>query len=161
MSLYTNHELELNKYPSIINKNVFNVYGDDMGTICDVDLDDKYKINNLLTNKNEAIQCKNISRIENILICSDEFVNFNKYKKRVKINRNLQNIKVEILHTPPPKLPTKAIINEKLLLNRVVYNTILDHNNQVLIKSNTMVNDNVIALAKENNKLKDLIRYSF
>lgn len=158
LTLSNSMELELEQYQNLSMKPVYDVNGTDMGTINNVSIDDAFKIKYLHTNKNQKIDERSIAKIEKIVLCSTTKINLSKYKKRRKPTPT--NTLVEI-QAPQPKLPNKAIINENMLLNRMVYNNIYDEHKKVIIKANTIINNYVIELAKKYGKMKELIRYSF
>ena len=159
LELKSNLELESYNFYSLINLPAFNIDGEFLGKIKEVEIDEKYKINNMETNKNQILN-KDIKKIEKVVICSNEKINFRKFKKRIKFEKPKENYTVT-LQVSKPKLPSKALINENMLLNRVVYNNILDQNNQTIIKANTIINNTIIEIAKKYGKLKDLIKNSF
>lgn len=159
LKLKSNLDLETANYFALINLPVFNIDGKCLGNVNEINVDEKFKIESIEAN-NEEILRENLSKIEKIVLCSNNKINLNRYKKRVKFEKPKENYTVT-LQTSTPKLPTKALINESMLLNRIVYNNILDHNNQTIIKSNTIINNAVIETAKKYGKLKDLIKYSF
>lgn len=158
ISLKQSLELELSNYENIVLKNTYSIDGNALGNVKDIELDEKFKISNIETNIT-TIPYQNIIKIDNIILGSDRKVNINRYKSKPKFSAPT-NYTVTI-QSSTPKMPTKASINEDLLLNRTVYNSILDSQNNILIKQNTIINNSVIELAKKHGKLKELIRYSF
>lgn len=152
-------DLSLSNLENLIMKKIYNIDGQAYGLVKDFAFDERYKVVNILTDTNQEIETIKVIKIESIILCSDTKINLSRFKKKVKFERS-NNFKVEIQQNTP-KLPIKAIINEDLLLNRVVYNNIYDENNKLLIKSNTMISPATISLAKKHGRLKELTRYSF
>ena len=148
--------MELEHLENIALKPIFSICGNDYGVIKDISLNDKYKIQDIdtTTTKLNAI---NIAKIDKIVIASDKKIRINKYKPK-PIFEIKENFTVEITS---PKLPTKATINEDLLLNRTVYHNITDAHNNIIIKQNTLINNNILDIARKHGKLKELVRYSF
>jgi hypothetical protein len=122
-------------------------------------INEKYKITELALSNNDSLLTKNIIKIGKIIICGDKKISLNRYKFKPQILKT-ENYPV-LIQSTQPKLPIKATINEDLLLNRTVYNTIYDGQNNAIIKANTIVNNSVINIAKKYGKLKELTRYSF
>ena len=152
-------DLKLLSYENIIFKNTYSTTGQSYGFVKDVLINENYKITELVLNNDELLLTKNIIKIGKIIICGDKKISLSRYKLKPQILKN-ENYAVTIQSTKP-KLPIKATINEDLLLNRTVYNTIYDSQNNAIIKANTIVNNSVINIAKKYGKLKELTRYSF
>ena len=156
VELKQNIDLELESLENITLKPIFSVNGNDYGVIKDIELNDKYKIQDIETTTTK-LNYTNIAKIDKIVIASEHKICINKYKPKPKFDI-IENFSVEIAS---PKLPNRATINEDLLLNRTVYHNIADINNNIIIKQNTIINNTIIDIAKKYGKLKELIRYSF
>lgn len=152
-------ELQLSNLENLINKEVVNLNGENLGNIKEVLLDKKLKINAIETSKNLTINATYITKIEDVVLYSEKKLNIQKYKAKATFKAS--EIETPILvQDIKPKLPIKATINEKLLLNRVVYNNIYN-GSEAIIKSNSIITNSVIETAKKYGKLKDLVKYSF
>lgn len=159
LQLKQSMELKLLDYENIVMKQAFSVLGQAFGVVVDIDITNNLKIDTIYLSNNYKLPLQNIVKIGNIIISSDKKICLSKYKNKPQIIKK-KNYSVT-LQSLPPKMPTKAIINEDLLLNRTVYNTIYDSNNKAIIKPNTIINNSIINLAKKHGKLKELTRYSF
>jgi ferredoxin len=149
-------DLELSSLENITLKPIYSAQGINYGIIKDVELNSKYKIENIETSTSN-IDTHNIVKINKVVVVSENKICINRYKPKPQFNTTI-NYPVEI---STPRLPLKASINESLLLNRTVYHNILDSNNNVIIRQNSIINNNTIELAKKHGKLKELTRYSF
>ena len=159
LCLKSDLDLQLNNFENLINKNVVNVNGESLGNVKEILIDQKFKLNSIETTKNLIISVNHILKIEDIVLYSENKINIQKYKTKITFKNN--EIEVPILvQDIKPKLPIKATINEKLLLNRVVYNNIYN-GSEAIIKSNSIITNSVIETAKKYGKLKELVKYSF
>jgi sporulation protein YlmC with PRC-barrel domain len=159
LCLKSDLDLQLNNFENLINKNVVNVNGESLGNVKEILIDQKFKLNSIETTKNLIISVNHILKIEDIVLYSQNKINIQKYKTKITFKNN--EIEVPILvQDIKPKLPIKATINEKLLLNRVVYNNIYN-GSETIIKSNSIITNSVIETAKKYGKLKELVKYSF
>lgn len=159
LCLKSDLDLQLNNFENLINKNVVNVNGESLGNVKEILIDQKFKLNSIETTKNLTISVNHILKIEDIVLYSENKINIQKYKTKITFKNN--EIEVPILvQDIKPKLPIKATINEKLLLNRVVYNNIYN-GSEAIIKSNSIITNSVIETAKKYGKLKELVKYSF
>ncbi len=159
LCLKSDLELQTSSFENLINKDVINLTGENLGKINEVNLDQKLNINSLETIKNTTINVKNIVKIEDVVLHSNNKINMYKYKSKACFKPQKTEVPV-LVQDIKPKLPIKTTINEKLLLNRVVYNTIYN-GSEAIIKSNSIITNSIIETAKKYGKLKELVKYSF
>lgn len=159
LCLKSDLDLEITPYENLMNKNIIDINGENLGKINEIILDEKFKIISFGTTKNEILNIDNIIKIEDIILYSKSKINMSKYKKKIQFKKPQFESQVSVQNFVP-KLPNKAAINEKLLLNRVVYSNIYS-GNETIIKSNTVITNSIIETAKKYGKLKELVKYSF
>lgn len=158
LDLKQNLEMELSPLENVVLKPIYSVDGISHGVVKDIEINNKYKIENIIT-ESKTIAEKNIVKIDKITLVSDRKICVARYKPKHKFV-STENYPVYI-QTTSPKTPTKVSINEDMLLNRTVYRSIIDSQNKVIIKQNTLINNSTIEIAKKHGKLKELFRYSF
>lgn len=174
---------ELEELHNPMNAKCFSVDGNLLGVVCDIELDNKLNIANILLNSNKSIPLSDIATFnQNTLLVYDgskiNIKNFNSKIKITKLPLKTENRYVNIMEitepdepeTSPEGLanaepvaigPARAITNYKFLINRKVSRDIFSFNGEIIIKENSKINTSVIDLARCNGKLKELTMYSY
>lgn len=180
LTLHANMELEIMDMHNPINCSAFKVNGDSLGTLTDIEIDSKYNVANFIINNTVYNKKLAVNFTKNTLILRDENTRVNvknfaakpAFKAGENDNRviNILQIKTNQLAQTPTyisgtknkqkMLPNRAIANYDFLLNRKVKRNILSAGGSLLIKQNTRINTNVINIARQNGKLKELTKYS-
>ena len=159
-----------------INKKVFSTTGEEIGKIIDVELNEKYEIVSLKTEKT-SIKPKNILNIsENLIInLENRKITLGSLKPKMPQQKpkNLVSIlpKIEeyiapqIVKKEPYKInsnpmPAKLSSNVQFLLGRKVSRTIYGINNEIIIKKDTLITSKNLENAKKHSKLAELTLYS-
>ena len=177
-----NLELSTKSCFNPIGATIFDIDGNNYGSISDLELDNNFKILKVLS-PNKEISLKdififgeNISFLKptkNIKISSFAPKNKIALKKRneiivetlsntnevLKSETNLENI-IKKDTTTSSSHPKRIITESRFLLNRIVYENITLQNGEVLIKKNSKINSNIIEKARKFGKLIELTQKS-
>ena len=183
LHLYESRELELIELCNPINSSAFKINGDLLGTVTEVELDEKYFISKIIINNDKEIEKKSIAIFnEKIVIVYDKNskINIKKFYDKTKIKNsqtdsrivNILQIKddnkkshIEMMQNDiliPNKtlIPNRAIANYNFLINRKVQKNIMSQTGDLLIKQNTKINTHTINVARLNGKLSELTKFS-
>lgn len=159
-----------------INKKIYSTTGEEIGRITDVEVNEKFEITLLKTEK-LSIKPNNILNIsENIIVnLENKKIKLNSLKPKIpqKRPKNIVSIlpKIEeinentFLKKEPYKInpnltPTKVSSNVQFLLGRKVSKTIYGINNEIIIKKDSLINSKNLESAKKHSKLAELTLYS-
>ena len=166
LELETNNQ---NTVPMPINSKVYTIQGEYIGKIVEISIDDKFNVANILLDNNNFIDiCLLASCSKNTIILFDENSNINLSNFKNRIRKKLFKIKENknIVQTLPysgnnhqfqeQNESSITINNPQFLLGRIATTDIMLNNKKVLVKANSTITQNIILLAQNNNKIKDL-----
>ena len=147
----------LDKPLSPLGKNVVSVEGLNLGSLCDMEFDEKYNIVNFVTNTN-SINPKQIVNISTCILTGD--VKLKNFKPR-KTNQveTLKNLSVSIMRINEPEkvlMPTKITVNSDILIGKKLSKDIIGKNNELILKQNQTITSKQIMIAKQHDKLNEL-----
>lgn len=136
--------------------------------IADLFFDEKLKINSILLQNGSTLLTKNIFNIgDNIVIKSEQNVKLSNFKPKAKIRieNNVVDQKIEAMDSKnvstikahPNKILTAGY---EFLIGRKVGQNIYSETKQLLIKKNSKITGQIIDIASQNGKLKELTTYS-
>lgn len=154
-----NENLIFNECINPIHLDVFSVIGDKIGKVCDIQINDKFMVEQVVLSDQKTMSQKNILNAGNVIIFKQENENFKviNFKSKNKIKNIKSQTKVQILNTNNNPLPKKLITkNYAFLIGRKVDKNIYADNSELIIKKNTKINQMIIDIACKNGKLKDL-----
>lgn len=149
-----------------INVKVYSLQGEYLGVVSDYSITDKYQIENLVLDNQQLISVNEIASCSNnsiVVYYSQEHVNIKSFRYQIK-NKTNSNSKVKVL----PKLfasfnkiaTTQSSKKENFIVGRICTKDIVDNQQNIIIKQNSTITDQTIALASSKNKLQDLMKYS-
>ncbi len=140
-----------------LGKSVVSIAGKDYGTLCDVELNEKFEVTNFCCT-NKKITPNQIMQVgTNIVIGDKKICDF-----RPKTNKmTLSNIKVTLMKmeedTHQAKLmPTKVTVNSDILIGKKLSKDIVGKNNELILKQNQIITPKHLQLAKQHDKLNEL-----
>lgn len=154
---------------SAINLNVFDINGVLLGKCIDIELDNKFSIENIILNNNTSIPASRIINLgKSVIIISEKTIRINKFKPKQELHAFNQNDKVYILNvqeqTPSnTKLQTsnnKIIIENNMLKNRIATQDIIAYNGELIIRKGSQITQKTLTIASMYGKLIELTRYS-
>lgn len=149
-----------------INVKVYSIQGEYLGVANDYSITDKYQIENLILDNQQLINFDEIASCSNnsiVVYFSQEHINIKSFRYRIQ-RKTESSTKVKVL----PKLFTsfnKIATNpsnkkQNFIVGRVCTKDILDNQQNIIIKQNSTITDQILALASSKNKLQDLMKYS-
>lgn len=149
---------------SPLGKNIVSVFGDDYGTLCDIEFDDKFNITNFVSTKNKKIEPQKIISISKSMIVGFEIkmCSFRPRKKVQIATQNLNNLAVSIMkiedtqQTNQKLMPSKITVNSDVLVGKKLSKDIYGKNNELILKQNQVLSLKNIMLAKQHDKLNEL-----
>jgi len=149
-----------------INAKVYSLQGEFLGIVKDYSISDKYIIENMVLDNQQLISVGDMASfsINSVVVYySQDHVNINSFRYRIN-HKNDQNSKVKVL----PKLfssfnkiaPGSSNNKENFIVGRICTKDILDNQQNVIIKQNSTITEQTLALASNKNKLQELMKYS-
>jgi len=174
LELLSNHDCQHSEYIPLLNNQVYGLDGKLLGTVSDIELDDKFIIKNLILNNNTKITNKDIINIgKTIIITDNKSININKFKPRLKICDNQQNLNkkdIVLLKNIDEKIPQNEVVakptnnkittNETFLKGRILTKDILTINGELIAKNQSIITSETISKASMYGRLIELARYS-
>lgn len=153
-----------------INPIGYKVYGIDgkyESKISDIIFDDKFDITSIVMQNNLTLSKKQILNVGiNLIIMTEKKVQIKNFKPKSKINLDIKNEeKVEsfdynntiTIKSQPNKILTAG---SEFLIGRKVGQNVYSETKQLLIKKNSRITSQIIDIASQNGKLKELTTYS-
>lgn len=149
-----------------LNAKVYSLQGEYLGVVNDYSINENYIIENILLNNQQIISIDDMASCGNnsiVVYDSLEHVNINSFRYRIS-NKNKQETKVKVL----PKLfssfnkivPNTSNKKNNFIVGRICTKDIYDNQNNVIIKQNSTITEQILALASNKNKLQELMKYS-
>ena len=162
-----------------INLDVYTTCGDHLGKLIDIELNDKFQVENFLTS-DQKIPHKKLINIGNSLIINttEKKVNLSNLKPKINKNNVKPNNVISILPKieeptleqaePTKKLykisteavPQKVVGNSNFLIGRKALKTIYGLNHEIIIKKDNLINAKNLETAKKHSKLVELTVFS-
>lgn len=143
---------------TFMGKSVFDIDGNSLQTVKDIEFDKNFKISYLETEKTKFNFQNIISNESAIIIDRDSKHKKHHFKpKSPQIPLSPSSQVVNILETKiPPRISSKNnLIGRKLLKDLVGYNSTL------IARKNSIITPHILALAKQHNVLSDLSRFTY
>lgn len=149
-----------------INVKVYSLQGEYLGLVIDYSITDKYEIESLILDNQKLIDVNDIASCSSnsiVVYYSNEHINIKTFRYRIQ-NKKDNQTKVKVL----PKLFSsfnKISINpsnkkENFIIGRVCTKDIFDSEHNIIVKQNSTITNQILALASSKNKLHDLMKYS-
>ena len=154
---------------SPVNKKAFTISGKYLGKIIDAVIDEKSNLIYFLTNQEQKIEVKNIVNIgeDMVLLKEDEEkINLNQFKPKETFDSfltsevNVKIVPIENNAKQKEAFPTKVFANTNNLIGKKAKLTLLGLNNEIIVKENQIINENIIKMAKRHNKFSQLLYIS-
>jgi len=157
---------ENNLYTLPMGIKVYSLQGEYLGIATDYSITDKYIIETLILDNQQLINFNDIASVSAnsiVVYSSDQHVNVNTFRYKIKQNTG-KSQKVKVLpklfssfNKIEPSSPNSAINS---ILGRICTKDIFDNQQNIIIKQNSTITEQVLALASSKNKLQDLMKYS-
>lgn len=145
---------------------VYSLDGKETGKILDFEVDDKFNIQEIYLQDNTTLDKKYILCIGNNVIIQKDNIHISvanfRPKQPVEV-QNQTNQKVEILTTEnQTKISPKKVLTAgyEFLIGRKVGQNIFAENGQLIAKKQSKITSQIIDIASQNGKLKELTTYS-
>lgn len=162
--LSLNEENDNNVLP--INAKVYSLQGEYLGVVKDYSITDKFVIESLILDNQQLINIDDMASFSSnsiVVYCTEEHININSFRYRIQ-NKNTQTQKVKVL----PKLfssfnkiaPSPTDKKQNFIVGRICTKDIVDNQQNIIIKQNSTITEQTLALASNKNKLQELIKYS-
>ncbi|MBQ3047668.1 MAG: PRC-barrel domain-containing protein [Clostridia bacterium] len=166
-----------NKDNNPINTNIYTTTGDWLGKLTDIQFNERFEVENFISNENK-IQQKNLVNIgENIIVnTSDKQIKLNNLKPKIKnqmvSTQNVITIMPKIENPTienKPKMnykisqgftPQKIVSNSNFLIGRKALKTIYGLNHEIIIKKDNLINEKILDIAKKHSKIMELTVFS-
>ena len=149
-----------------IDVKVYSLQGEYLGIVKDYTFSEKFELENLILDNQQLINISDIASSSTnsiVVYYSQERVNISNFRYRIKHKSSNSN-KVKVL----PKLFAsfnKIALNtpaskDNSIVGRVCTKDIVDNNKNIIIKQNSTITEQILAIASSKNKLQDLMKYS-
>ena len=155
-----------NTYVLPINAKVYSLQGEYLGIVTDYSINDKYMVENLILDNQQLIHISEMASFSAnsvVVYYSQNHVNINSFRYKIQ-HKSDHDTKVKVL----PKLfssfnkiaPNPNNQKENFIVGRICTKDILDNQQNVIIKQNSTITEQTLALASNKNKLQELMKYS-
>lgn len=142
---------------------VYSLQGEYLGLVKDYSIGEKFELENIILDNQKLIPITEIASCSNssIVVYFDEHINIKSFRYKIQ-HKTDEPHKVKVL----PKLFTSfnKIENQSkkpnFVVGRICTKDILDNQKNVIIKQNSTITEQTLALASSKNKLQDLMKYS-
>lgn len=167
LELECTQEHVLNYYNNILNLKVYNMAGEELGNSQDIEIDEKFKINDIILNSQKVIPSSNIINIgKSIILTNESKANISRFKPRYKHIKyqEIDSNKVIILNDLNTK--SKDVINNKIMTNssfligRTLTQDIQAPNGEIIAKKNSIINNELLNKASIYGKVIEIARHS-
>ena len=149
-----------------LNVKVYSLQGEYLGVVVDYSLNEKYVLENLILDNQQLISVSEIASCSSnslVVYYTQPHININIFRYRIKSKTDSES-KVKIL----PKIftnfnkiaPTSNANQQNIIVGRICTKDILDSQQNIIIKQNSTITEQVLALASSKNKLQELMKYS-
>lgn len=149
-----------------INVKAYSLQGEYLGIVKDYSITSKYELENLILDSQQIININDIASCSNnsiVLYYSQEHINIKSFRYKIQ-NKSDSNVKVKVL----PKLfssfnkiaPAPSNKKDNFIVGRICTKDIFDNQQNIIIKQNSTITEQTLALASSKNKLQDLMKYS-
>lgn len=149
-----------------INVKAYSLQGEFLGIVKDYSFDEKFTIENIILDNQQLINISDLASCGTnsiVVYYSQEHVNIKTFRYRIK-NKTDNNVKVKVL----PKLfsslnkiaPDPSSKKENFIVGRICTKDIFDNQQNIIIKQNSTITEQILALASNKNKLQELMKYS-
>lgn len=164
LELMESVEYRLKEYFSPINSIVVSIDGNYLGHVSDIELDDKYNIQNFIVDGQSYALNKAVNISESVIIINtlnkpQKLANFRSKNKLVISSEKIKNQTVNVMENQTI-LPNRTIVNYNFLIGRKVSKDILNFNGEIIIKENQIVNSKILDIARINGKIRELTKVS-
>ena len=154
------NEFLLNKPLSPLGKQMVSTKGENYGILLDMQIDDKFNIENFESNTNKTVCPTEIVTISNNIVLGKN-IKLSSFKpKKLKNNGVLPNLSVSILKIEPEAsqklMPSKITVNSDILIGKKLSKNIIGKNNELILKQNQVLTAKQVILAKQHDKLNEL-----
>jgi len=174
LELETNCQKELEIHSSLINLNVYNLKGENIGISTDILVNNKYELIKVILNNGIEINTSEIFNIsKSTLLIDSQKTSIYKFKPRPKIIKFKETeSKVMILSdfiTEKEKKTTniittqqnsKIITDFRFLVGRILNKDIIAMNGELIAKKDTIITKDIVNKASSYGKLVEIARYS-
>lgn len=149
-----------------INVKVYSLQGEYLGIAKDYSLNEKYCLENLILDTPQIIPFTDIASFSNnsiVVYLAQQPHNINAFRYRITHKSNDDN-KVKGL----PKLfasfnkiaPSPNNKQDNFIIGRICTKDIFDNQQNIIIKQNSTITEQILAIASSKNKLQELMKYS-
>lgn len=148
-----------------LNVKLYSLQGEYLGIIKDYSLNDKFTLENIVLDNEQLINIADIASCSStsvVIYYGDDHTNIKSFRYRIQPQKTNET-KVKVL----PKLfssfnkiapiPSKK---NNFIIGRICTKDIYDNNHRIIIKQNSTITEQILALASSQNKLQDLMKYS-
>lgn len=149
-----------------INAKVYSIQGEYLGIVQDYTINEKYEIENLLLDNQQPINISDVASCGTnsiVVYDSNTHINISSFRYRIK-HKSDNETKVKVL----PKLfssfnkisPSPSNKKTNFIVGRICTKDILDNQQNIIIKQNSTITEQTLAMASSKNKLQELMKYS-
>ncbi len=175
IELKSNYDYLTCNYSSLINLPIYNISGENLGIVLDIELNDNFNLEKFYLNNGKELEYNKLFNLgKSTILISDTTVNITKFKPKLKSisNKQCENKVIILSDTqsftnninstskPPLKQNNKIITDYRFLINRTITQDILALNGELVAKQNSKITKEIINKASLLGKLMEVARYS-
>jgi len=161
--LKENADMEYNECLNPINFKCYNLEGNEIGYVSDIEINNKYLINNIILNDGQAVSSEKIANIGNLFLISDKKIKISNFRpQKITIKDYIINDKVELqgANSTINITSNKIITDYRFLVGRQINKDIIALNGELIAKANSIITKDVVNKASHYGKLIEIARYS-
>ena len=136
-----------------------------MGLVSDYVINEKYDVEHIILDNQQLLNIKDMASCSSnsiIVYDSNQHVNIKSFRYRIQ-NKADENSKVKVLPTlfaSFNKISQGPNKKNNFMIGRICTQDIFDNKQNLIIKQNSTITSQILAIASNNNKLNDLIKFS-
>lgn len=149
-----------------INVKAYSLQGEFLGIVKDYSISEKYFIENIILDNQQVLPISDMASCSAnsiVVYQSQEHINIKTFRYRIQ-NKPAQDNKVKVL----PKLfssfnkiaPNPNADKQNFIVGRICTKDIYDNQKNIIIKQNSTITEQILALASSKNKLQELMKFS-
>ncbi len=143
---------------TFIGKSVFDIEGNFLQTVKDIEFDEKFKIIYLAT-ENAQFTLENIISNESAIII-DKNSKHKKHHFKPKVPQIPLSPTSQVVNILETKIPPR-ISSKNNLIGRKLLKDLVGYNDTLIARKNSIITPHILALAKQHNVLSDLSRFTY
>jgi len=139
-----------------MNKEIFDVNGNNLGKVVDIQLSQKLEIEKFITTKG-FFEPHQIINVNYIIIINNSQTKYKKWRFAPKKSVITQATATQPVTINATQIPLRVISSHNSLIGKKLFKDLINSKKIILAKKNTVVSASILNLAKQHNLLNELV----